>query len=70
MAMTEEEIFEIHCVCYYCGERNGRATFWVDAQELVGLTMCINCANALDVEDIDEMPCIPIPVEEWFSRAR
>jgi len=65
--MNETE--ELQAVCYFCGMRD-KEVIWEDGYEFTKCALCLYCANELDVEDIEEMPIVPIPVEEWYEQVK
>lgn len=67
--MTKKERYEIECVCYVCGDRNKYGEYWEDAWEQCKLILCLNCVDEYEVEEIEEMPLVPIPPTEWVWNA-
>ena len=65
MALTVEEIVEISEVCYMCGDRRADGPYWEDGYAMTGLILCMDCCDDHDVQDIGDMPFVPIPTDEW-----
>jgi len=63
--MTPFEENEVDNVCYCCGHR-GKGDLCVGLTEFIRVPLCIFCEHEHNVEDIDDMPFVPIPIREWY----